>query len=378
MDAFDFFVIVFLFDALAAHFNVSKQTIIGTLAWTLLMRPVGAFIFGLLADRFGRRKILMANVIFFSIVECLCGFAPNFKIFLVLRILYGIGMGGEWGISAALAMEMAPEKKRGLLSGILQNGYAIGYLLAALAYWIAFPVWGWRGMFFLGGTPAVLALYVRSMVPESRAWKQHHASSFEGILKTFSLHWKTVVYLVFFMTLMLCLSHGTQDMYPDFLKSVHSFGNGAVTSVIILGNLGAIAGGILFGQLSQTLGRRYALIAALVVAIVVIPLWAFGNSLAILMLGSFLMQVGVQGAWGIVPVHLNELSPSAARGMVPGLSYQLGIVFAARTPLIEFQLKSYFNYPWAMTIFELVVITLLIGIVLWGPERHGRDFTQDT
>ena len=165
LDAFDFFVVVFLFDALAAQFKVSKQAIVATLTWTLLMRPIGALIFGLLADRYGRRRPLMANVIFFSVVELSCGFAPNYTTFLILRALYGIGMGGEWGIGASLAMEMAPAKKRGILSGILQNGYAIGYLLAAVAYWLAYPVWGWSGMFLLGGVPALLALYVRSKVP---------------------------------------------------------------------------------------------------------------------------------------------------------------------------------------------------------------------
>ncbi|HEX4425287.1 MAG TPA: MFS transporter [Terriglobales bacterium] len=374
MDAFDFFVVVFLFDALAAHFKVSKQAIVGTLAWTLLMRPVGAFLFGILADRYGRRGPLMANVIFFSLVEFACGLAPNYTTFLILRLLYGIGMGGEWGIGASLAMEMAPEKKRGLLSGILQNGYAIGYLLAAVSYWVAFPVWGWRGMFFLGGAPALLALYVRSKVPESEAWKLHRAPSFQAILKALMQHWKTVIYLVVFMTFMLCLSHGTQDMYPDFLKTVHGFSGGVVSSVVILGNIGAIVGGIFFGQLSQKLGRRHTLVAALVLAIGAIPLWAFGNSMGWLMFGAFLMQVGVQGAWGIVPVHLSELSPNAARGLVPGLTYQLGIVLAARTPLIEFQIKSRLGYQWAMTTFELATIVLLILIVLMGPEHHGRSF----
>jgi SHS family lactate transporter-like MFS transporter len=377
MDAFDFFVVVFLLDSLAEHFKVSKETIVATLAWTLLMRPVGAFAFGLLADRFGRRGPLMANVVFFSLVEFLCAFAPNYTAFLILRLLYGIGMGGEWGIGASLAMEIAPEKKRGLLSGILQNGYAVGYLLAAVAYWAAFPRWGWRSMFILGGLPALLALYVRTKVPESEAWKRHRAPSLAIVLRDLAQHWKTFIYLVLFMTFMLCLSHGTQDMYPDFLKSVHHFSNSEVSAVVILGNLGAIGGGMLFGHLSQSLGRRYTLLAGTVLAIAIIPLWAFGNGSGWLMLGSFLMQTGVQGAWGVVPIHVSELSPSGARGLVSGLSYQLGIVLAAGTPLIEFQLKNYLGYQWALTTFEVATIAFLIMIILWGPEHHGRNFAED-
>ncbi|MBS1850496.1 MAG: MFS transporter [Acidobacteria bacterium] len=375
LDAFDFFVVVFLFDALAEQFKVSKHDIVATLTWTLLMRPVGALIFGLLADRYGRRGPLMANVIFFSLVELLCGFAPNYTTFLILRALYGIGMGGEWGIGASLAMEMAPEKKRGILSGILQNGYAIGYLLAAVAYWLAYPHWGWRGMFFLGGVPALLALYVRSKVPESHAWKEHRLPSFTAVLRSLAQNWKLFAYLVVFMTFMMFLSHGTQDLYADFLKTVHGFAGSTVSQLVILGNIGAMVGGITFGHLSESWGRRRSLIAALMVAIAIIPLWAFGSSAGVLALGAFVMQVGVQGAWGIIPAHLSELSPDATRGLIPGLAYQMGIVLAARTPVIEYQLKSRFGYEWALAGFEIATIVGLCIVVLLGPERRGRSFT---
>ncbi len=376
LDAFDFFVVVFLFDALAAQFKVPKQAIIATLTWTLLMRPVGAFIFGLLADRYGRRWPLIANVIFFSVVELACGLAPNYTTFLVLRTLYGIGMGGEWGIGASLAMEMAPEKKRGILSGILQNGYAIGYLLAAVAYWVAYPLWGWRGMFFLGGVPALLALYVRAKVPESEAWKEHRAPSFSAVLKVLGQYWKTFAYLILLMTFMMFLSHGTQDLYADFLKTVHGFTGGTVSFAVILGNIGAMVGGIVFGHLSEKWGRRRSLAAALMLAVAIIPLWAFSSGIGMLALGAFLMQVGVQGAWGIIPAHLSELSPDSARGLIPGLAYQLGIVLAARTPVIEFQLKEHFGYQWALAGFEIATISGLILIVLLGPERRGRSFSR--
>lgn len=378
LDAFDFFVVVFLFDSLAAQFHVSKEAIVATLSLTLLMRPVGAVIFGLLTDRYGRRIPLITNVIFFSLVELLCGFSPNYTFFLIMRALYGIGMGGEWGIGASLAMESAAPTKRGLISGILQNGYAIGYLLAAVVYRFAFPAWGWRPMFWLGGIPALLALYISAKVPESEAWKQHRAPSFISVLKKVGQQWKLFAYLVFLMTFMMFLSHGTQDLYPDFLKTAHRLSGAVVSYAVILGNIGAMVGGIIFGILSEKIGRRVSLVAALVLSIAIIPLWAFGATVGTLILGAFVMQVGVQGAWGIIPAHLSELSADATRGLVPGLAYQLGIVLAARTPLLEFRLQRRVGYEWALAGFELVTIVILAVTVLLGPERHGRSFHEPT
>jgi SHS family lactate transporter-like MFS transporter len=374
LDAFDFFVVVFLFDTLAAQFHVSKEAIVATVSWTLIMRPVGAVIFGLLADRYGRRGPLMANVIFFSVVELLCGFAPNYTFFLVLRTLYGIGMGGEWGIGASLAMETVESKWRGVLSGILQNGYAVGYLLAAVAYRFAFPVWGWRAMFWLGGVPALLALYIRWHVPESKAWERHRASSMGAVLKVVGQQWKLCLYLLLLMTFMMFLSHGTQDLYPDFLKTAHGAPGKKVSDIIILGNIGAVLGGIIFGQLSEHIGRRRSLTAALLLGLAVIPLWAFGSSLGVLAVGAFFMQVGVQGAWGIIPAHLSELSADSTRGLVPGMMYQLGIVLSARTPLFQFHLRDRVGYKWALAGFEIVTIVVLAFTVLLGPERRGRSF----
>jgi MFS transporter, SHS family, lactate transporter len=377
LDAFDFFVIVFLMDTLAAQFHVSKSAIIATLAYTLAMRPVGAVIFGLLADRYGRRGPLMANVIFFSVVELLCGFAPNYTVFLVLRTIYGIGMGGEWGVGASLAMESAPGRWRGLLSGVVQCGYSIGYLLAAVAARFILPVWGWRAMFWAGGLPALLAFYVRYRVREPEAWKQNRVPNVGLILRSAAEHWKLFLYLVALMTFMMFLSHGTQDLYPDFLRSAHGFSVSTVSMMAILYNIGAIAGAIFFGHLSERLGRRGSMIAALVLALVIIPAWAFGRGLVILAIGAFLMQIGVQGAWGIIPAHLNELSPAAVRGLVPGLAYQLGILFAAPTNSIEYALRDKLGYGWALAAFETVNILFLILMVSLGPEQKGRSFTRE-
>lgn len=374
LDAFDFFVVVFLMDTLAAQFHVSKSAIVATLAYTLAMRPVGALLFGMLADRYGRRVPLMANIVFFSIVELLCGFAPNYTVFLVLRALYGIGMGGEWGVGASLVMETAPVKWRGILSGTLQSGYSIGYLLAAIAARFVLPAYGWRAMFWVGGAPALLAIYVRLKIREPEAWQRNRPPSFASILRTTGEHWKLFGYLVLLMTLMMFLSHGTQDLYPDFLKSAHGIAGATVSYIAILYNIGAVAGAILFGHFSEAIGRRRSMIAALLLALVVIPAWSFAGSLAVLAAGAFLMQVGVQGAWGIIPAHLNELSPAPIRGLMPGLAYQLGILLAAPTNTIEFALRDKFGYAWALAAFETINILLLIVIVSWGREEKGKNF----
>jgi len=376
LDAFDFFVLVFLVDTLAAQFHVTKGAIVWTLTATLAMRPVGALVFGLLADRYGRRKPLMANVVFFSVIELLCGFAPNYTVFLVLRTIYGIGMGGEWGVGASLAMESAPGKWRGILSGIVQSGYSIGYLLAAVAARFILPLWGWRAMFWAGGLPALLAFYIRYRVRESEAWKQHRAPTIGAIVRTARGHWKIFSYLVLLMTLMMFLSHGTQDLYPDFLKSVHGFTPAVVSYIAILYNVGAVLGAIGFGHLSESLGRRRSMIASLVLALAVIPAWAFGGSLVVLALAAFLMQVGVQGAWGTIPAHLNELSPDAVRGLMPGFAYQLGILFAAATNTIEYALRDHLGYGWALAGFEVATITLLIIVLALGSEKRGKSFVQ--
>ena len=377
LDAFDFFVLTFLIDVLAAQFHVSPKKIIFTTLTTLAMRPVGALLFGLLADRYGRRKPLMANIVFFSIVELLCGFAPNYTVFLILRTVYGIGMGGEWGVGASLAMENAPRRLRGILSGIVQSGYSIGYLLAAVAARFVLPFWGWRAMFWIGGIPALLAFYIRSKVRESKAWEQHRAPTVGAILRTASGHWRIFSYLVVLMTMMMFLSHGTQDLYPHFLRSVYGFPATTIAYVAMIYNVGAVVGAILFGYLSEKLGRRRSMVLALVLSLAVIPAWAFGGSLAALVLGAFAMQAGVQGAWGIIPAHLNELSPDSVRGLMPGFAYQLGILIAAPVNNIQFWLQSKVGYAWALAGFEVVNILLLGLTVVLGSEKKGKSFLQE-
>ena len=376
LDAFDFFVVVFLLDTLAHQFGVPKKDIVRTLTATLAMRPLGALFFGLLADRYGRRIPLMANVIYFSFIEVMCGFSPNYTFFLVMRALFGIGMGGEWGVGASLAMEAAPPRWRGILSGILQSGYSIGYLLAAIAARFILPAWGWRPMFWMGALPALLALYIRTKVPESEAWKQHRAATTGQVLRVVAVEWRRFLYLVVLMTFMMFLSHGTQDLYPDFLKEAHRISAKVVANVAILYNIGAVIGAVIFGHLSQIAGRRKSMIAALALSMIVIPVWAFGGTFAALVIGAFLMQVGVQGAWGVIPVHLNELAADAARGLMPGLAYQLGILLASPTNSIQYALRDRVGYQWSIAGFEIVTITTLAVLLLVGAERHGRSFLR--
>ncbi|HEV2352511.1 MAG TPA: MFS transporter [Terriglobia bacterium] len=377
LDAFDFFVVVFLVDILAGHFAVSKSQIVLTLGATLAMRPVGALLFGMLADRFGRRRPLMAVVLYFSLIEILSGLALNFPMFFALRALYGIGMGGFWGVGASLTLESAPTKWRGFLSGLLQGGYPLGYLLAAVAARSILPVWGWRAMFWAGVLPALVTLFVAYKAPESEAWKQHLVPSLTGILKIVWAHRQSFIYLVLTITLMIGLSHGTQDLYPDFLKTMHHISPNAIAYLAMIYNVGAILGTISVGHISERLGRRWSIMASLALCLLVIPAWAFGPSLAVLTAGAFLMQVGVQGAWGVIPAHLNELSPDAVRSLFPGFVYQLGVLFGSQTDTIEYALRDRVGYRWALTSFEGFTILALMIVFALGPERKGKSFLRE-
>jgi SHS family lactate transporter-like MFS transporter len=374
LDAFDFFVVIFLVDLLAAHFRVEKSAIVWTISITLAMRPVGAFFFGALADRFGRRIPLVLCVLYFSVVTLLSAFAPNYATFAVLRALYGIGMGGYWGTGASLAMESAPLRRRGFLSGVMQSGYPVGYLLAAIAIKTVLPRYGWRAMFGVGIPLALLTSLLVLHAPESAAWQENRTGSIHSILFVLWKHRSGFAYLLFLMTFMSCLSHGTQDLYPDFLRSAHGLTRNTVSDITILYNTCAIAGALLFGQISERLGRRRSIMLALCVSLAVLRPWAFGASVPALISGACLMQAGVQGAFGVIPAHLSELSPDAARSLFPGLVYQLGVLVASPAVSIEYALRNRLGYPWALTIFEGAVILSLLLIFQLGPERQGRSF----
>ena len=384
LDAFDFFLLTFVLVPMAHDFRTTVADLSYAITITLAMRPVGAFIFGLLGDRFGRRIPLMIDIIFYSAMELLTAFSPNFSVLLIFRALYGIGMGGEWGLGASLAMETLPIEARGLFSGILQQGYAFGYLLAAVVYWMVFPFFGWRGLFVAGALPAILVLYIRARVPESPAWlrRQHVTGDFwRELLIVLKRHWGLFLYVVALMTAFNAMSHGTQDMYQTFLGEQRHYDVTQKAATGIIYAFGAICGGTIIGHLSQKWGRRRLMILCAALGIVLIPLWVFSPGYTLLVIGGFAMQFMVQGAWGVVPVHLNELSPDAVRGTFPGFAYQLGNLFAANTAVVEAQLAYHFcdanghpDYAKALALFAFLIFLMLILFAAIGPEKRGKKF----
>jgi len=381
LDAFDFFILILCVDALATQFNEKVSVIGEAVFWTLAMRPVGAFLFGMMADRFGRRPTLMLNVITYSIFELASAFAPSLKIFLITRALFGIGMGGEWGVGAAFAFETLPAQGRGFFSGLLQEGYVVGYLFAALVYGTLFPVFGWRGMFVIGAIPSLLVILLLVKVEESPAWRQgsvaRNAESRLG--RDIASHLGLFAFLVLLMFAFNSFSHGTQDLYPTFLQRNMEFGTHATAAIVIIYNLGALLGGILFGSWSERIGRRRAIVIAALLAIPVIPLWAYGHSFGALALGGFLMQFMVQGAWGVIPAHLNELSPASVRGTLPGFAYQVGNFLSSKNYVIQAKMvETRFGgrYPPVLE-WTVLVVACLVAAVTWaGRERRGMDLSK--
>jgi SHS family lactate transporter-like MFS transporter len=383
LDAFDFFLLTFVIVPMAHEFGTSIADLSYAITLTLAMRPVGAFIFGLLGDRFGRRMPLMIDIIFYSLMELLTAFSPNYTTLLIFRALYGIGMGGEWGLGASLAMETLPTEARGFFSGFLQQGYMFGYLFASLVYWIVFPLFGWRALFIVGALPALLVLYIRTKVPESPVWLRQQATSnvWASLGEILKRHWLLFVYVTLLMTAFNAVSHGTQDQYQTFLTAQRGLSVEAKSVIGIIYAVGAICGGILVGHLSQKFGRRRLIIISAICGIILIPAWVFSPALSMLVAGGFLMQFMVQGAWGIVPVHLNELSPSTVRGTFPGFTYQLGNLFAANTAVVEAQLANHFrdasghpDYAKALAVFTFVIFLILILLAAIGPEKRGKEF----
>jgi SHS family lactate transporter-like MFS transporter len=374
LDAFDFFILTFVLTTVATDFSVTIPEMALTLTASLVMRPVGALIFGLLADRIGRKTPLMISIIFYSVMEILSGLAPNYQVFLALRFLYGVGMGGEWGVGASLVMESVSVKRRGLLSGLLQEGYAFGFLLAAAAYYFVFPQFGWRAMFFVGGLPALLTLFIRSKVKETEAWKSNRSVNWKEYGNAIKKNWKLFLYLVLLMSMMNLISHGTQDLYPTFLQKQKNFDPHQTAVITMISMVGAILGGLFFGYLSDFYGRKKMMAVAVVLALLLIPLWLLAGGSFFIALGAFGMQFMVQGAWGIIPAHINELSPGPVRGFFPGFAYQLGVLIAAAVPYVEATLAENLGYATAMEIAAGSVLAVGAIIILAGPEARGIHF----
>ena len=384
LDALDFFLLTFVLVPISREFGRSIPEVAFAITLTLMARPLGAFLFGLLGDKFGRRIPLMIDIAFYSLMELLTAFAPNFTVFLFLRVLFGIGMGGEWGLGASLAMESLPTATRGLFSGILQQGYAVGYLLAALVYWTVFPHFGWRGLFIAGALPALLVIYIRAHVPESPVWQRDRSQRKHASVRLSVLlrqHGLLFVYAALLMTAFNYMSHGTQDLYPTYLEEQRGFGVNAKSIISIVYATGAICGGTVLGFWSQKWGRRRVIILSAACGMLLIPLWIFAPSTGLLILGGFLIQFMVQGAWGVVPVHLNELSPAEFRGTFPGLVYQLGNFAAAYAAQQQAWLAEQFrlpngrpNYALTMAMIQSIVFVAVIVLAAIGPEKRGKEF----
>src|ERR1700722_4409517 len=388
MDAFDYFIVVLVYADIAATFHISKTEVAFLTTATLIMRPVGAVLFGLWADRVGRRIPLMVDVAFYSIVGFACAFAPNFTILVVLGMLYGIGMGGEWGLGGALAMEKIPAERRGFFSGLLQEGYSFGYLLATLTSLLVIDSLGlsWRWLFGLSIIPASITLLVRTRVRESEVWQATQdrmrltRTRIRDVIANGTII-RRFVYLVLLMTAFNWMSHGTQDVYPTFLSSSHESGAGLSTEtarwIAVIYNIGAIGGGLVFGTLSQRFGRRYTIAFCAVIGLPIVPLFAYSQSAAMLCLGAFLMQVVVQGAWGVIPAHLTELSPDAIRGFYPGVTYQLGNLLAAFNLPIQEHLAASHGYPFALAATIVPVLIAVAALTLMGKDATGLQFGTD-
>ncbi len=376
MDAFDYFLVVLVYSEIADEFHVSLTAMAFLTTATLVMRPVGAFVFGLWADKRGRRVPLMVDVIFYSVVGFACAFAPNYAVLLVLRLLYGIGMGGEWGLGAALAMEKIPAAKRGFWSGLLQGGYSFGYLLAALAFLFVEPAFGWRGLFAFSLAPALVALYVRSRVAESEVWERTVRLNSTPVRDVFRnpTVLRRFVYLVLLMTAFNLMSHGTQDVYPTFIKKGLGMTPDTAIVIAIVYNIGAMIGGPMMGAYSERFGRRRMIIIAGCAGLPVVPLFALSTTAGWLAFSAFLMQLCVQGAWGVIPAHLTEMSPDSIRGFYPGVTYQLGNLIAALNLPLQESLATRYSYPTALMVTVIPTLVLMVVLTAFGREARGVHF----
>ncbi|HEY7980448.1 MAG TPA: MFS transporter [Candidatus Eremiobacteraceae bacterium] len=384
LDGFDFLIVTFVVVRIAGDFGRTIPDVAFAITVTLMMRPLGALIFGWFADRYGRRVPLMIDIGLFSLIDLLTAFAPNFWVFIGLRALFGIAMGGEWGVGAALAMEALPSKARGLFSGILQQGYSTGFLIAAVVYYLVYPHFGWRGMFVVGTLPALLILFIRTQVPESDVWKKNvvaRTGQTGGLWRSIVANAPLFVYSILLMTAFNFMSHGTQDLYPTFLQKQRGFSVGQVSALTIVTYIGAILGGTTFGAISQGLGRRRTIVTAVVLGACIVPLWAFAPTAALLGVGGFVMQFMVQGAWGVIPAHLNELSPPDVRGTFPGFTYQMGNLISAGAAQMEAAFAARFpapgvgaDYARALAIVAFVVFAAVGVLAAVGPEAKERLF----
>jgi SHS family lactate transporter-like MFS transporter len=384
LDAFDFFVLVFVLTAMAKDFGITIVTASLAITFTLVMRPVGAIIFGILAERLGRKPVLVTNIVIFAVIELVTAGAPNFTTFFILRIAYGIAMGGIWGVASALTMESVPTRSRGVVSGLFQAGYPLGYLLASITFGLLMPVIGWRGLFIIGVVPILLAVFIFFKVDESPIWLASRGTTGQKTKVAFwpavRAQWPILVFAIVLMAAFNYFSHGTQDLYPTFLLVQHGFAVSTVSIIAICYNIAAILGGLLAGTLSERFGRKRIIIIFAALALPCIPLWAFASGSLWLGVGAFLMQFMVQGAWGVIPVYLNELVPEGTRAVLPGFVYQLGNVIASPNATIQALIAkgNSGNYGLALAIVAGAVAIIIVVLMSFSRETRGKNFANTT
>lgn len=374
LDAFDYFLVIYCLTVIGKDFHRTDAEMAVTITVTLMFRPAGAFLFGLLADRYGRRMPMIINLVFYSAAEVATAFAGSYRTFIILRALFGIGMGGMWGTGTSLTMEKVPPRLRGLLSGLLQQGYAVGNLLAALAYFFLVDRFGWRPLFLLGGLPALLAIFVRMRIKESEVWEETRVATWGLLRRAILSNWKVFLYMALLMTFMNFSSHGTQDMYPTFLQRYFHFDASKRSIISAIASVGAIIGGVAFGYYSDLKGRRRSIVTALLLAVAMIPLWTLSPNTAMLVTGAFLMQFMVQGAWGVIPAHLSELSPDNVRGFLPGFSYQCGVLISSSIGVVQALFAEHMSYATTMAMTAGVVFVGGAIVAGLGKENRGVIF----
>ncbi|KAH3680311.1 hypothetical protein WICMUC_000378 [Wickerhamomyces mucosus] len=392
-DAFDYFAVSINVSRLALEFNKSITDITWAMTLVLMLRSIGSILIGYFADRYGRKWSLIGNLLILTILQIGIGFVQNFKQFLAIRAIFGIVMGGMFGVASATSLESSPKISRSILSGIFQQGYAFGYLLV-IAFQRAFDQTSktWRALFWFSSLPPSLIIIWRLLLPENEAFieqklhfKTQNASFGKDFIKIFKKYWLKMLYMIILMTGISFMSHGSQDLYPTLLTKQLNFSNDESTITNTIANLGAIIGGILFGHFSGLLGRRFAITICCIFGGCLIYPWAFSFKNVGINVSVFFLQFFVQGALGIIPIHLSELSPPEFKVFVSGTAYQLGNLAASASSTIESKIgekyplnsrlheEGVYNYAKVMSIFMGCVFGFILIVIILGPENRNGE-----
>jgi putative sialic acid transporter len=393
-DAFDFHALSIQTTKLAKWYHTTNTEITTAITLTLLLRSVGAAVFGLLGDRFGRKWPMVANMIILGVLQIATIYSATFQQFLAVRSLFGLFMGGVYGNAVAMALENCPTEARGLMSGIMQQGYSFGYVLAACAnLGVGNATETWKTVFWVAAGLSIAAGLLRCCFPESKQFIEHKktgqqvtASDFWKETKSMlAQEWRMVIYCIILMTWFNYYSHTSQDSYTTFMTDQKELAGLGPTRASIWMKTGACVGGTIIGYLSQWIGRRRAIVGAAFISACLIPAWILPTSETSLSVSGFAIQFFVQGAWGVIPIHLNELSPPAYRSSFPGITYQIGnMISSPSAQIVNAIAESNFvangsgelvsAYGPTMGIATAIIAVGIMVTAGLGPERRGRSF----